>query len=215
MRIYLYARISKAGDQTPENQFKPLLDWIMVSRNEQVKDPDHPLGIFVDQASSKDSRPKKEKILKGLRLGEADGVAFFALDRWGRSMSELVFELEEFSKSNKSLISLKEGLDLSTAAGRLYGNIMASMANFERDRIKERTLLGLARAKSQGKIGGRHPLDCGCGIRTPSGKIHNGSIKPIRDPSNKKVGWNGLKQTPPENPTQSIDTKDLYNNTSV
>jgi DNA invertase Pin-like site-specific DNA recombinase len=90
-----------------------------------------------------------------MRLGECDGVAFWCLDRWGRTASELIFELEEFSKSGKCLISLKEGIDLSTSAGRLMANMLAIMANFERDRIRERTLLGLARAKAQGKKLGR------------------------------------------------------------
>ena len=94
-----------------------------------------------------------------LRLGEIDGVAFYALDRWGRTMSELVLELEEFAASGRSLISLKEGLDLSTAAGRLMANVLAAMANFERERIRERTLLGLARARAQGKKLGRPTKD--------------------------------------------------------
>ena len=153
--FYLYARVSKALDQNPENQFEPLLSWLNASGKKQIKDPTHPLGIFVDEVSSKDTRPKKEEILKGLRLGIGKGVAFVALDRWGRTMSELVLELEEFSRTEKSLISLKEGIDLSTAAGRLMANVLAAMANFERDRIRERTLLGLARAKAQGKKLGR------------------------------------------------------------
>jgi len=155
MKIALYARVSKALQQNPENQFEPLLSWIKAANHEQVKDTSHHLGIFVDEISSKDTRPKKEEILKLMRLGIADGVAFIALDRWGRTMSELVLELEEFAKTGKSLISLKEGLDLSTAAGRLMANVLAAMANFERDRIRERTLLGLARAKAQGKKLGR------------------------------------------------------------
>ena len=146
-RICLYARVSKALEQNPENQYEPLLSWLATSKNEQIKDPTQPQGIFVDEVSSKDTRPKKEEVLRLMRLGTADGVAFVALDRWGRTMSELVMELEEFSKTGKSLISLKEGIDLSTAAGRLMANVLASMAAFERDRIKERTLLGLARAK--------------------------------------------------------------------
>lgn len=155
MKVALYARVSKALEQNPENQFKPLLEWLQSSKNEQLKDPSHPLGIFVDEISSKDTRPKKEEILKFLRTNVADGVCFVALDRWGRTASELIFELEEFSKTGKALISLKEGLDLSSAAGRMYANMMAVFANFERDRIKERTLLGLARAKAQGKSLGR------------------------------------------------------------
>jgi DNA invertase Pin-like site-specific DNA recombinase len=148
MRIALYARVSKALDQNPENQLIELRKWAASSGNQVI-------GEFVDEVSSKDTRPQKELVLKKIRLGEADGVCVWSLDRWGRSMSELVLELEEFSKAGKSLISLKEGIDLSTAAGRLMANILSSMANFERDRIRERTLLGLARARAQGKRLGR------------------------------------------------------------
>lgn len=70
-------------------------------------------------------------------------------------MTELVMELEEFSKTGKSRICLQERMDLSTSAGRFMANILASMANFERDIIRERTMLGLARARAQGKKLGR------------------------------------------------------------
>lgn len=160
MRIALYARVSKALVQNPENQYAPLLTWIKTAGHEQVKDAQGPHGIFMDEISSKDTRPKKEEVLKLMRLGQADGVAFVALDRWGRSMTELVLELEEFRETGKALISLKEGIDLSTAAGRLMANILATMANFERDRISERTMLGLARARAQGKRLGRPKTRC-------------------------------------------------------
>ena len=153
MRIALYARVSKALEQNPENQLIELRRYAKVGGHTVY-------GEYVDEISSKDTRPNKEAVLKLLRLGTIDGVAFVALDRWGRTMSELVLELEEFSNTNKSLISLKEGMDLSTAAGRLMANVLAAMANFERDRIRERTMLGLARARAQGKTLGRprkHP----------------------------------------------------------
>ena len=148
MKVALYARVSKALDQNPENQLIELRKWVINTNSEVV-------GEYVDEVSSKDTRPNKEIVLRMLRLNEIDGVVFWSLDRWGRTMSELVLELEEFSKAGKSLISIKEGIDLSTAAGRLFANILSSMANFERDRIRERTLLGLARAKAQGKRLGR------------------------------------------------------------
>ncbi|MEM3245856.1 MAG: recombinase family protein [Candidatus Micrarchaeaceae archaeon] len=148
MKVALYARVSKALEQNPENQLIELREWAKRAGVEVE-------GEYVDEISSKDTRPNKELVLKKLRLNEIDGVAFVALDRWGRTMSELVLELEEFSRTGKSLISLKEGLDLSTAAGRLMANVLAAMANFERDRIRERTLLGLARARAQGKRLGR------------------------------------------------------------
>lgn len=148
MKVALYARVSKALEQNPENQLIALREWA-VRANHEVE------GEYVDEISSKDTRPQKELVLRKLRLGEVQGVAFWSLDRWGRSMSELVMELEEFSKNGKMMMSLKEGLDLTNAAGRMFANILAAMANYERDRIQERTLLGLARARAQGKKLGR------------------------------------------------------------
>lgn len=148
MRVALYARVSKALEQNPENQLLELRRWAQNARHEVV-------GEFIDEVSSKDTRPQKEIVLRGLRTGEIEGVAFWSLDRWGRNAGELIMELEEFSKSGVMLMSLKEGIDLSSAAGRLMANMLAIMANFERDRIRERTLLGLARAKAQGKKLGR------------------------------------------------------------
>jgi DNA invertase Pin-like site-specific DNA recombinase len=148
MRVAIYARVSKALEQNPENQLIDLRRWA-ASAGHEVK------GEYIDETSSKDTRPQKEAVLRLLRLGEVQGVAFWSLDRWGRTMSELVLELEEFSKSGVSMVSMKEGIDLSTAAGRLMANVLAAMANFERDRIRERTLLGLARARAQGKRLGR------------------------------------------------------------
>ena len=160
MRVALYGRVSKALDQNPENQLIPLRAWA-------IKACVVVEGEYVDEISSKDTRPEKETILKKLRLNEIDGVAVWKLDRWGRNMTELVMELEEFSKTGKSLICLQEGMDISTSAGRFMANILASMANFERDIIRERTLLGLARARAQGKKLGR-PRNDGQAFKKPS-----------------------------------------------
>lgn len=147
-RFALYARVSKKLQQNPENQLIALRDW--------AKQAGHAVhGEYVDEISSRDTRPMKEEVLRLLRLGVVDGVAFYALDRWGRDMSELVLELEEGAAAGWSLVSLKEGLDLTTAAGRFAANLMAALAAFERERIRERTLLGLARAKAQGRKLGR------------------------------------------------------------
>lgn len=188
MKVALYARVSKALEQTPENQLIELRRWASAASHTVV-------GEFVDEVSSKDTRPEKERVLRMLRLGELDGVAFWSLDRWGRSMGELVMELEEFSKTGKSLISMKEGLDLSTAAGRLMGNILASMANFERDRITERTKLGLARVRAQGRRLGRHRMPCYCAKhRSESIRIYG----PERSVS-------VIVETPPADPPVSVE----------
>lgn len=148
MKVALYARVSIRLEQNPENQLIALRQWAANAGHVVV-------GEYVDEISSRDTRPQKEIVLRMLRLGEIDGVAFYSLDRWGRSMRELVNELEEFSQSGKAMISLKEGLDMSSAAGRLMTHILAAFANFERDRISERTKLGMARLKAWGKHVGR------------------------------------------------------------
>lgn len=190
MRVCLYARVSRE-DMHPENQFKPLLDWMKAAGAVQVQDADHPLGIFVDYVTSRDTRPKKEEVLKRMRLGTADGVAFYNLDRWGRSMGELVLELEEFLKSGRTMISVNEGIDYSTAIGRLHVHVIASFANFERDRISERTRLSLAARKAQGMILGRPVksgarLSCGHSVtRLRGGKCRScgaGESSPVVPP---------------------------------
>lgn len=148
MKVALYARVSKALEQNPENQLQALREWAQRASAEVV-------GEFVDEISSKDTRPQKEAVLGLLRTRQADAVAFYALDRWGRNMSELVLELEEFSRQGWVMMALKEQIDLSSAAGKLFAHVLAAMANFERERIRERTLLGLARARAQGKRLGR------------------------------------------------------------
>ena len=148
MKVALYARVSKALEQNPENQLITLRQWAK-NNSYEVE------GEYVDEISSKDTRRKKEEVLKKLRRGDIQGIGFWSLDRWGRSMTELVLEMNEFADSKKMLMSYQEALDLSTASGRLAANILAALANFERDRIRERTLLGLARVKAQGKKLGR------------------------------------------------------------
>lgn len=148
MRVALYARVSKGEEQNPENQLLQLRKW-SADAGDIIE------GEYVDMISSKETRPMKEAVLKKLRRGEIDGVRFWSLDRWGRNMTELILEMEEFAGSGKLLMSYQEALDMGTAAGRLGANVLAALANFERDRIRERTMIGLARAKAQGKKLGR------------------------------------------------------------
>lgn len=148
MNIAIYARVSKTLEQNPQNQLIELRRYSQAMGYGVI-------GEYVDEVSSRDTRPQKEAVLKLLRRGEIQGVAFWSLDRWGRSMSELVMEIEEFSSRKWIMFSFKESLDLSSAAGKAFAHIMAAFANFERERIRERTNLGLARARAQGKTLGR------------------------------------------------------------
>lgn len=148
MKAALYARISKAGDQTPENQLQALQAWAKGSGAEIV-------GTFVDEQSSRDRRPQKEEVLRLARLGLVDTIAFVSLDRWGRNVDELVREMTWMPEHGITLISLREGLRFGDAEGRLLAHILAAFAAFERDRIRDRTIAGLARAKAQGVRLGR------------------------------------------------------------
>jgi DNA invertase Pin-like site-specific DNA recombinase len=148
MRVALYARVSKGDEQDPENQLIPLRKWAETANAVVV-------GEYVDRQSTRDTRPKKEEVLRMARLKTIDAIAFVSLDRWGRTMSELVREIRELPEMGISMFSLREGLNFDTAAGKLYAHLLAAFADFERERIRERTIAGLRRVKAQGKKLGR------------------------------------------------------------
>jgi DNA invertase Pin-like site-specific DNA recombinase len=83
----------------------------------------------------------------------------WSLDRVGRSLRHLVIVLDDLQHAGVTLISLRDGLDLSTAAGRFQTAVIAALAEFERSRLRERTIAGLQRARAQGvRLGGRPKL---------------------------------------------------------
>ena len=179
MRIALYARVSKA-DLNLDNQLIPLREYAS-KMGWQTKE-------FIEKESTRKSRPVQWELYQRLCRKEFDGLLIYKLDRWGRSLQEIVTHVNEFLMKGVTFYSLRENLDFSTAGGRLMFHIMSSFAEFERDIIRERTMAGLDRAKSWGRISGRHPAGCGCGWT--DGKIkHDGLVKPVRDASNKVVGW--------------------------
>jgi DNA invertase Pin-like site-specific DNA recombinase len=94
-----------------------------------------------------------------------DMVIVWRLDRFGRSLRHIVTALDELQARGITFVSLNEGIDLSTPAGKLQLHILAALAEFERERIKERIHAGLTRARAQGKRLGRrpriHPLSAG------------------------------------------------------
>lgn len=151
MRIVVYERVS--GDrQTTENQARDLDAWLS-SRDAHAAP--FLVARISEEATTRNRRPKHDDALALLRSGEADTLLFWSLDRWGRSMSELMLEMDEAVRKGWRIISLKEDIDLGTAAGRLYVDVLAAFANFERSRISERTKAGLARARASGKRLGR------------------------------------------------------------
>lgn len=110
--------------------------------------------IFSDRASGASSaRPQLREALRHLRAG--DVLVVWKLDRLGRSLPHLVDVLADLDKRGVQFRSINEGFDTSTAAGRLLFHVAGAFAQFERDQIRERTLLGQAAARAAGKRGGR------------------------------------------------------------
>ena len=101
------------------------------------------------------NRPELGKLLDHLRLD--DVVIVTKYDRLARSLRDLLDIVETIEKHGAGFRSLAEDIDTTTPAGRLVFHVFASIAQFERERISERTKEGLQAAKARGRVGGRPP----------------------------------------------------------
>lgn len=141
------ARIGYARVSTEEQSLDPQLDELRRVRC----DP-----IYSEFASgAKDDRPELAQALKALRAG--DTLVVCRLDRLGRSLPHLVQTVAELAKRGVGFESLAEHIDTTSAGGTLVFNIFASLAQFERQLISERTKAGLAAGRARGRKGGRPP----------------------------------------------------------
>lgn len=137
-----YARVS-TGDQNLDLQLDELRD----AGCEKV---------YQEQISgAADSRPKLERCLEELR--EGDTLVVWRLDRFGRSLKDLVSKMETLEERDVDFVSLTEGIDTTTAQGRLTFHIFGALAEFERELARERTMAGLKAARERGNTGGRPP----------------------------------------------------------
>jgi DNA invertase Pin-like site-specific DNA recombinase len=114
--------------------------------------------IVTDEISgSTVERPGLNKLLEKLRYG--DELIVWRLDRLGRSIRHLIELINGFNNKGIIFRSLTENIETSTNNGRLIFNIFASLAEFERNLIRERTMAGLSAARARGRKGGRQPKD--------------------------------------------------------
>ena len=109
--------------------------------------------IYQEKVSSGKERPQLMKMIENLR--EGDSVMVWKLDRLARSLKELINLIEIFKVKKVNFTSIKDSIDTSTVQGRLLLNIFGSLAEFERDTIRERTKAGLSAAKARGRMGGK------------------------------------------------------------
>ncbi|MED0737853.1 recombinase family protein [Aneurinibacillus thermoaerophilus] len=139
-----YARVSTA-DQSLDLQ----LDALRKNGCEE---------IFTEKMSgAKDNRPELANALKALRPG--DTFVVYKLDRLARSTKKLLEVTEQLKEKQVEFISIKDNIDTNTATGRLMFGMLAVLAEFERDIIRERTLAGLEAARARGRNGGRPAAD--------------------------------------------------------
>ena len=148
MRAAIYARVS-TFNQEPENQLQELRRYVDVRGWTGVE--------FVDRgvSGSNDKRPELDALLKDAKRRRFDVVICWRLDRLGRNLRHLVTVLEDLQHVGVAFVSLGEGIDCTTPAGKLQLHILAALAEFERERIRERVMAGLQRARSQGRRLGR------------------------------------------------------------
>lgn len=163
MRAAIYARVS-ALDQEPENQLQELRRY--------VEARGWPATEYVDRGVSgaKDRRPALDQLLADAKRRRIDVVVCWRLDRLGRSLKHLITLLDELQSLGVAFVSLAEGIDATTPAGKLQMHILGAIAEFERERIRERVLAGLQRARAQGKRLGR-PCSRPPAVAVPGGSV--------------------------------------------
>jgi DNA invertase Pin-like site-specific DNA recombinase len=149
MRAGIYARVS-TFEQEPENQLQELRRYVEARGWTTALE-------YVDKGVSgaKDSRPALNDLLRDAKRRKLDIVICWRLDRLGRSLRHLILLLDELTALGVGFVSLGEGIDTSTPAGRLQLHVLGAIEEFERARIVERVRAGLARARREGKRLGR------------------------------------------------------------
>ena len=147
MKAALYCRVSKL-DQTPENQ--------VIDLERYAKGMGYEYEIFEEQESTRKTRPIKQQLFQDTIGKKYDIIIIWKLDRWARSLQELVNDLHVLKQNNAQFFSLKDNVKLDdNPSNMLMIQILGAFAEFERAIIRERTMAGLERAKAQGKTLGR------------------------------------------------------------
>lgn len=145
--IAVYARVSSRAQDTA-SQETDLKRWAG-GQDAEVK-------WYRDQFTGKTmDRPGFQKLMKAVREGKVSTVVVWRLDRLGRTAKGLTELFEDLAGRKVNLVSLKDGLDLATPAGRLMANVLASVAQYETEVRAERIVAGQAIARERGVKFGR------------------------------------------------------------
>ena len=148
MRVAVYARVSTHDQQTLGMQVDVMAAYIK-NRGWLVAKTVEDIG------SGARDRPGRESLLMAARRREIDVIVVWRLDRWGRSVADLMTTLHELTDLGIGFISLTEALDLTTPSGRAMAGMLAIFAEFEREILRERVRAGIAQARKEGRSHGR------------------------------------------------------------
>jgi putative DNA-invertase from lambdoid prophage Rac len=147
-RVGLYARVSTHDQQTLPLQIRAMREYA-VKRGWAIAVQIKEVG------SGATERELRERLLAAARRREIDVVLVWRLDRWGRSLLDLVVTLKELAALGIGFVSLTEALDLTTPTGRAMAGLLSVFAQFENEILRERIRAGIAEARLQGKHLGR------------------------------------------------------------
>ena len=167
MKAAIYARVSTL-DQEPENQLQELRRYVEARGWASSE--------YVDKGVSgiKDRRPALDQLVAHARRRRFDVLVCWRLDRLGRNLRHLVTLLDDLQSLGIGFVTLGEGIDTTTPAGRLQLHVLSAISQFERDRIAERVKAGLQRARTQGQRLGRPR------VVVPFDRVQAVSGQPIR-----------------------------------
>jgi DNA invertase Pin-like site-specific DNA recombinase len=168
MKAAIYARVS-TFEQEPENQLAELRRYASAR--------DWASTEYVDRGVSgaKDRRPELDRLLADAKRRRFDVLVCWRLDRLGRNLRHLITLLDELQALGVAFVSLAEGIDATTPAGKLQMHILGAIAEFERARIAERVRAGLQRARAQGRRLGR-PRKARAAIAIPGGSVRAAAV---------------------------------------
>jgi DNA invertase Pin-like site-specific DNA recombinase len=147
-RVGLYARVSTQDQQTLPLQIRAMREYA-VTRGWTITVQLKEVG------SGASERELRQKLMEAARRREIDVVLVWRLDRWGRSLPDLVSTLEELNHLGVGFVSLTEALDLTTPTGRAMAGMLSVFAAFEQEILRERVRAGLAHARQNGQRLGR------------------------------------------------------------
>jgi putative DNA-invertase from lambdoid prophage Rac len=148
IRVALYARVSTAGQQSVAAQFEALREY------------SHRRGWVValevaELGSGAKARPKREALMAAARARSIDAIAVTKLDRWGRSLADLVTNMQELVELKVTFVSVADSIDLTTVAGQALAGMLSVFAQFERRLFTERVCSGMSHAKKHGTRSGK------------------------------------------------------------